>query len=184
MSKGLFIRITPHSEGVTLEEMEEFVEQDLRSSKYVISLEHATNDHFHLLVYTPMSPENVRYRIKQNYDCNVYISGKEIQDKIKAIAYTIKDGHYVHKGLDIWEWMQAKQMTYPKVKFDEAIKVIKQNYSATFYEEGLVRELIQLHIDTGRRIYRQHLRAWIDTIKLEVDERYRERLVKEILLDI
>lgn len=184
MSKGLFIRITPHSEGLDLEELEEFVKTDLRSERYVISIEHATNTHFHLLVYTPMSPENTRYRIKANYDCNVYISGKEIQDKIKAIAYTIKDGHYVHSGLDIWEWMQAKQLSRPKIKFDEAIKTIKSNYSATHYEEGLVRELVQLHIDTGRRIYRQHLRAWIDTIKIEVDERYRERLIKEILFDI
>lgn len=178
--KGLFIRITPDDES-TLDDMKAIIEEATMPDSYVLSREVASSVHYHLLVYTPFSSERVRYRIKGSISCQIYISGKDIQDKVKAIAYTIKDGHYVHKGLNIQEWMMAKQKTHKKITFEDAISTIETNYARLRNDEALVQEIIQVHIDFKKKMYRNHLKGWYDTIRIGVDDTYRNRVVKEIL---
>lgn len=178
--KGLFIRITPDDES-TLEDIKTIIEDATLPDAYVLSREVASSVHYHLLVYTPFSPERVRYRIKGSLSCQIYISGKDIQDKVKAIAYTIKDGHYVHKGLNVQEWLMAKQKTHKKITFEDAISTIEASYIKDRNDEVLVQEIIQLHIDFKKKIYRNHLKGWYETIRIRADNGYRDKVVKEIL---
>lgn len=179
--RGYFIRITPDDANMTLLDMKDFLDLTLECQRYVVSREEATRVHFHILLYVPFSAERLRYRIKSSIEGQVYISGKDIQDKVRCIAYTIKDGQYKMKDIDIFEFMKAKQVSHRKVKFDDAVKIITQNYSRSRNDEALVDELIQVHIDYGRKLYRQHLKAFYETIKATVNEQYRIKIRNEIL---
>lgn len=180
--RGYFIRITPDdASNTTLLDIKELFDLHLESTQYVISMEIASRLHFHALLYSSYSPERLRYRIKSVLDCQLYISGKDIQDKVSCIAYTIKDGSYVHRGIDVWTWMQAKQKTHKKVSFEDAVKVISQNYAVSKDDDKLLDEIRQVYIDYNRRMYKHHIRGLYDTIKIANDRNYWERTKKEIL---
>lgn len=179
--RGYFIRITPDDANMTLYDMKDFLDLTLECQQYVVSREEASRVHFHVLLYVPLSAERLRYRIKSCIEGQVYISGKDIQDKVRCIAYTMKDGLYKFKGIDVAEYLRAKQISHKKKKFDDCLRIIEQNYSRSHADEALIDELIQLHCDFKRRIYRHHLKALFESVKIEFDEGYRERVKKEIL---
>lgn len=180
LMRGYFIRLTPDDE-ISLDDIVRLIEGALLPESYVISREEASRIHFHILVYTDFSPERLRYRIKALLATQVYISGKDIVDKVRTIAYTIKDGNYRTKGIDPFEWLEAKRISHKKEKFEDALKVIEGNYGRTGNADALVRELITLHLDFNKKIYKQHLKAHFETIKIKKDLDFRERFIKDIL---
>lgn len=179
--RGYFIRITPDDATMTLTAMVDYLDLTLECKEYVVSREEASRVHFHLLLYVPFSAERLRYRIKSCIEGQVYISGKDIQDKVKCIAYTIKDGCYKQKGISFVDWMQAKQVTKKKIKFEDSLKAIEVAYAHTRDEETLLRDLMDLHIKHGRKIYKHHIKSWFESIKIKTDSSYKEKVIKEIL---
>lgn len=180
--RGYFIRITPLDDAeVGLHGMVAIIENELGCEKYVVSREVASRVHFHALIYTAFSPERVRYRLKGILECQLYISGKDIQDKVSCIAYTIKDGSYVQKGIDVCTWLQAKQKTHKKVTFDDVLKTISNKYRTSGNDDQLLEDIRQLYIDFHRRMYKHHIRGLYDTIKITHDSRYWKQVKNEIM---
>lgn len=182
MSSSYFVRITPRHEG-SLQQLETIVSP--LASKYVISQETTPRLHFHLCLWANKSIENLRYHLKSHIDGQIYISGKDIDNKIQAIAYTIKDGNYVHRGLDVAEFLLANQVAKPKANFEQLIKDLTNKYEPrTMSDQSLIKSIIQIYIDCHRKPYKQHIRALFDTIKLSKDSAYIDRITEQILLNI
>lgn len=146
--------------------------------KYFIAYEEASKPHYHLCLWTNRSVENLRYQIKKHINAQVYISGKQIQDRVKAIAYCMKDGNYRQKNIDAFEYMNAKQISTPKIKFDDELKKITDSDLSM---RELVSSLIDLHIKCNRKIYRQHIKALMDLIRARKCKTFREELINYFL---
>lgn len=180
--RELFIRVTPEDEDIGLDNVKNILVECLESLKYVISREEASRIHYHMYVVTSFNPERVRYRIKSSIHCQVYISGKDVIDKVKTIAYTIKDGSYLHRGIDVNELLMAQSLSHKKITFDAEIQRIKEDKNLD--DEQLVSQVIDTYVKFNRKIYNQHIVALIKGIKLERDMKYAERVKKEILMTI
>lgn len=176
---SLFGRLTPY-ETLTMDDIIAFF-TNLDIDKYVLCHEEASRPHFHFCVWTSRSSENMRYQLKQHFNAQVYISGKDIQDKIKAIAYCFKDGNYITKGIDILTIMSAQSASFKKVTFDDELKQIQDDSTLTI--EQIATKIIDLYVKYNRKIYRQHIRALIELIKVKRSSTYRANLIKNILED-
>lgn len=178
-----FCRFTPHSDtDYSLDKLSEFISQ--LSNKYVISYEQKPrNNHYHICLWdVNRSPENLRYHFRTNLVGKVYISGKEIEDQVKAIAYTIKDGSYKSHGIDVFTWMAALRTTKKKESFDEDLTELTDRYSPNLYDDKwLCGGILELYKKFNRKVYTQHIRALMTTIKLKKDPHYRDKLVDKIL---
>lgn len=179
MVYSLFGRLTPRSTTTMDDIVNLFNQFDI--TKYVLCYEEASKPHFHFCVWTTRSAENLRYQFKQKLDTQVYISGKDIEDKIRAIAYCFKDGNYVTKNIDILTIMAAKSVTFKKVSFDDELKEIQNDNSLSI--EQITNKIIDLYIKYNRKIYRQHIRALIELIKVKRSETYRNNLIKNLIDD-
>lgn len=179
MSRSYFARLTPRNP-TSLKAVEELV--SFYSNKYVISQEEATRVHFHICMWCDKGIENLRYHLKSKIDSQIYLSGKDIEDKVSAIAYTIKDGYYVHRGLDVNEFLLANAVTRPKVDFDDTIKRITDDYDPSYVsDQKLLTQIIDTYIQCRRKPYKQHIRALYDSIKISKDQTYKQRLIENIL---
>lgn len=175
MEHSYFIRITPYKT-LSYEDIEKILE-NLDITRWFVCYEEASRGHYHLCIWSLRSVENLRYRLKQEIEGQIYISGKEIEDKIKAIAYCMKDGNYRHKNIDILSIMSAKAVSKKKVTFVDELS----NISTEGTPRHILTRIIDLHIKYNRKIYRQHIRALLDLLMCKKDSTYKEELIKNIL---
>lgn len=183
MPFSFFGRFTPlPSANYTLDDMEDIISD--YTDQYVISYEQKPrNNHFHFVMLECVrGMENLRYRLKSVLDGQLYLSGKGVEDKVKAIAYTIKDGNYKSHGIDVFTWMVALRTTRPKESFDEDLKKLIEEYTPIQHtERWLVSRLVDIHIKFNRKIYSQHLKALKDHVILKKDPCYKEKYIDKIL---
>lgn len=170
----LFLRLTPYKSS-TLDDVVEII--DSFSSTYVVSYEEASRPHYHIYMDTKYSPERLRYQLKSKLSMQVYISGKDVQDKVRAIAYTIKDGNYRMKNIDVNTFLMAKQQSKPKESFDTELKVISEGGMDT---DDLVEAIVNLYIKYNRKMYIQHIQALVRTIQSRNNDTYRRALCRRI----
>lgn len=175
MEHSYFLRITPSST-LSYEDIITVL-TNLSIDKWFICFEEASRPHYHLCIWCVRSVENLRYRLKAEINGQIYISGKQIEDKLKAIAYCMKDGNYRHQNVNILDIMSAKAISHKKVTFDEELKSL--DTSGTKRE--IVGAIIDLHVKYNRKMYKQHIRALFDLIMAKKDVSYREILIKDIL---
>lgn len=176
-----FIRLTPHDPAITLEDIEVILHA-VGATSYVVSLETQPRQHFHAYLETSRSPENLRYQLKSHLNGQVYISGKDVMDKVRTIAYTIKDGNYKYFNLDMATFMMAKATTHKKRKFDDVIKEIIDTDNLS--PANIVNGIILAHIEFNRKIYPAHIKALLRTIQAKRCDSYRLELVQHIVNDI
>jgi len=176
MEHSYFVRITPYN-SISFEDIIEVL-HSIDIQKYCISYEEASRPHYHLCLWSPRSVENLRWNLKQAINGQVYISGKEIQDKVKAIAYTIKDGNYRQNGIDIHTFLMANQIKHKKVKFDDELKLITDDLQLS--GRSLIGAIIDLHVKCNRKIYRAHIRAIYELAMCKRDKNFRSETIERI----
>lgn len=179
MERGYFVRLTPadNSERRTMEEICTALEL-IGINKYFICEETATRLHYHLCIYTTKSAESLRYQIKRYVQGQIYISQKDIQDQVKAVAYCMKDGLWKQRYMDVNVLLQAQAVSHKKeAKFEKALNEIIDTDQST---RSLVRALVELHVKHNRRIYPQHIEAIarLSIVKHKPD--YVSRLIDRI----
>lgn len=170
-----FIRITPY-ETLSYEDIIQTL-SDISCDKYFICYEEATRPHYHLCIWCVRSVENLRYRLKDAINGQIYISGKQIEDKLKAIAYCMKDGNYRHNNVNILDIMSAKSISKKKDCFNDEVKKIDQSLSG----RQLLNAIIDIYIKYDRKIYKQHIKSMYDLIMIKKDKSYRDKIIDEIL---
>lgn len=168
-----FLRITPY-DPLSFEDIEAFLET-LSINQYFICYEEASRPHYHLCLFSERGVENLRYRIKRDINGQVYISGKAIEDKVKAVAYCMKDGKWKQKNMDVHTMLMATATTHKKENFETELKKIMENTELSLRK--VVKEIIELHIKYNRKIYRQHIRALIELIRVKRCTDYKEKLI-------
>lgn len=170
-----FVRITPR-DALSFEDIE-LVLSDLQISQYFICYEEASRPHYHLCLFSQRGVENLRYQLKSKVNAQVYISGKEIEDKVKAVAYCMKDGKWKQKNMDINTVLMASSITHKKQNFDTELKELIDNTQGSI--QTIVEQILDLHVKYNRKIYRQHIKALVELIRLKKEgNTYRQQLVK------
>lgn len=171
-----FLRCTPRKE-TSLEVFKSLVTRF--TSSYIIAREEASSVHFHIAMFkVQITPERLRYHCKNSIEGQWYISGKEVQDQIKAVAYCMKDDNYISNGIDVTTILMAKQIAKPKVKFDEEMRKISEMDEDI---EVIIDKIIDLYIRCERKIYIQHIRAQVELIKAKKSAIYRTILRNKII---
>ena len=180
-----WIRFTPSNpEAYTLGTVKYVLDTHFVTEKYVLAIEKAASTHFHIALWTTdkyKSNDALKYQLKKYLEGQVYISGKEIQDKIRVIAYCFKDGQYVTKNIDVMTFLQAASISKPKLKYDDLLQTAEKEYSGD--DKNFVRNLLDAHIKTNKKIYLQHIKAQLLLTKLKKDQygTYKEYLVDKIV---
>jgi len=178
-----FIRITP-TDKLELDTIyKHFIKYD--PVKLVVAKEQGTREHFHIAIWgVTRSSSNLRAHIKTHIDAQVYISGKDIDNSVNAIAYCFKDGNYRHYGLDINEFLQAITTSKPKLKYDKILQDIDNQYDGD--DKTYLSKVFKAHVDTNKKVYIQHIKAQLLLVKLKHDKygTYREYLIEKIIDNI
>lgn len=182
MERGYFIRLTPRL-GKGLDQLAHVL-NTIGINKYFICEEMATRLHYHACIYTTRSAESLRYQLKRYIQGEIYISGRDIEDQVKAIAYCMKDGVWKQNNMDVNTLLMAKTITRKKEKpydaqFNELIEEAT-NYS----ERTLVSKIVDLNIKFNRKIYPQHISAQVRLAMAKAKPNYRDILVEQILRDL
>lgn len=176
-----FVRITP-SVGYGLQQLKEVLDT-LSIERYFICEETATRLHYHACIYTKRSAESLRYQLKRYIQGEVYISGRDIEDQVKAVAYCMKDGKWLQKNMDVNTLLMAQTVTRKKeAKFDKALNDIIDDINLGTRQ--MVRAIVQLHVKHNRRIYPQHIEAMVRLGEAKRSRDYTERLVDRIVREI
>lgn len=173
-----FLRFTPY-DTVSFEEIENLL-QKLKIDTYVVSYEYegVSRPHYHLYVETSYTNERLRYQCKKHINAEVYISQEDVRDKIRAIAYTIKDGNYRLKNIDINTFLMAKQVTHKKETFQSDIDKLKS--SGENNKMIVCRAVKDLYIKHNKKMYMQHMEALCRTILATNDKTYAEDVVNQL----
>lgn len=179
MERSYFIRITPR-EQMSMDDVINVIEAAGSDKWFVCYEEGKKRGHFHVCMWCVRGPENLRYHLKAKINGQVYISGKEIEKQVNAVAYCMKDGQWKEKNIDILTLMSATAMTKPKVNFDSELKELTESDQSI---EKIASRLVDLYIKYNRKIYRQHLKSHMDLIRAKRCGIYRDNLVKYILDD-
>lgn len=180
--RSYFIRITPDQQEAGLDQLDTILET-IGITKYFICEETATRLHFHACIYTDRSAESLRYQLKRYIEGEVYISGKDIQDQVKAVAYCMKDGKWRQKNMEVQTILMAKSITRPKAKpFDKQIGDLIDEVSLS--DESFIKKVIDVHCQFNRKIYPQHIAALTRTRTAKIDEDYKQRLADRILMEL
>lgn len=178
---SFFLRYTPHETDADLDIIRQVLDQ-LEPTKYVVAREKATHEHYHIAIWgVKRTPESLRAFLKLKLIGKWYISGKEIEDKVKAIAYCIKDGDYTYHNLDVNEYLQANSISKKKVKYDDLLATAEKDYSGD--DKKFVRSLLEAHVATNKKVYLPHIKAQLLLTKLKYDKygTYKEYLVDKIV---
>lgn len=156
---------------------------------FIVSYEtDANRPHFHFALWnTQYSTETLRARLKRVLHGQLYISGKDIENKINAIAYIIKDGLFRSFNVDAVAYLSACQVTQKKVKYDDLVKEIEIEYNKSLINDRqLIGKLLDSAVKCNRKIYLNHIKAQALLIKLkkETNKDKREFLIDKIIDDI
>lgn len=178
--RSYFVRITPKDE-TSFDDMVNIIDSILLIKKYFICYETASRPHYHLCLFCHRTPEALRYQLKKYIEGQVYISGKEIQSQVKAIAYCMKDGNWRQRNINILDIMTAKAISKPKENFDTDLEKLTSNETLSLKE--IATELVNIYVKYNRKIYRQHLKAHLDLIRSKRCNEYKDNLIKYILDD-
>lgn len=176
-----FIRITPYGQS-ELNAIDEIV-RSFNPVSYCLSREIATRVHYHLYFKTDYTKERLRYQLKSKLNAQIYISGKDVQDKIKTIAYTIKDGDYTHMGLDVSTFLMAQSISFQKVTFDSELKEL---YSIEWGDspDKLAGVVLELYCKYNRKIYEQHIVALVKLIMAKQSGKFQQRILDNVIRQI
>lgn len=156
--------------------------------KYVVSYEVASRPHYHFCVFNmEISSELLRDHFKRKFiDGQVYLSQKDIQNKISCIAYTFKDGCYTCSGITVDEFLLSHAIAKPKLKYDDIVLKLEEDYlKDRIDEKKLVEGIMDGHIKTNKKVYVQHIKSHLALIKLKkvTNSKYKEILINKILDD-
>lgn len=187
--KDIFGRFTPDKpDNCSLDILIEFLKN--YTNTYVVSYEtDASRPHYHFAIFkVEVSTELLRTHFKNKFiPGQLYLSGKNIEDKIKTIAYTIKDGLYKSNLLDINDFLMASVISRPKLKYDNLIHDIEDEYlKGSLTDKQLVSKILQAYIDTNKKVYIQHIKATALLIKLkkESNKTNKDLIIERIIEDL
>lgn len=186
-----WIRFTPSTSDAqnvyTLGSIKYVLDTHFHPERYIIAHEVASSVHFHIALWSSVSyrsNEALKYQLKKYLIGQVYISGKEIQEKLKVIAYCLKDGHYLQHNVSVTDFLQAASISKPKIKYDDLIAKIEADYQGD--DKKLARDIFDAYVKTNKKVYLPHIRAQMLLIKLKSEKygTFKEYLVDKILNDL
>lgn len=137
--------------GLTLKEISDNI-ISIYNNKAIIVVcrEIATNEHYHMYIrvdgipWSDKTRMDLKRRLREFLAGEIRISKRKVEDRIKAIAYTIKDGNYYCHGIDWFEFTKAKEISHPKDKsYNVLIKDFYSNVEGKT-EMTLIDEVIDI----------------------------------------
>lgn len=183
-----FVVLTPIvASDHTLDSISSYL-KDLQNIKFVISRETHPHLHYHAYLETPRIQQDLRYHFKEVLKLRPRFSSTEIRDRVRAIAYTIKEGNYRVNEIDAFELIKACQISHKKesmLGYDKDVGLIMNDPGTKEKsDKELIRELLKLHVKYNRKIYPQHITAQLRTFRCKYNQEYEDYLVNKIIDDM
>lgn len=190
----LFCTINPDESPFpkTLKEIKEEIlkEYPYDEPRFVLCREVAKNEHYHLYLkdektnYCDKTRNAVRRCLREIFKGEIRISKRQVENPIRAIAYTIKDGNYITHGIDWFTFVKAKEESYPKPKkFNSKIIDFYQNASGK-HEKGLICEVLTIFEDCNIPIDINRIVKIVRCALCKTNTNYRQGLIDRILMEL
>lgn len=186
----LFCTINPDESPfpMTLKEIKERILKDYPydEPRFVLCREVAKNEHYHLYLkdekteYSDKTRNSVRRFLRELFKGEIRISKRQVENPIKAIAYTIKDGNYITHGIDWWTFIQAREVSHPKPKkFQGKLTDFYQNAMGKT-EHGLICEVLTIFEECNIPIDTQRIIKIVRLALCKHNNNYRLHLIDRI----
>lgn len=190
----LFCTINPDESPFpkTLAEIKDLILQEYPydEPRFVLCREVAKHEHYHLYIkdertdYSDKTRNAVRRCLREIFKGEIRISKRQVENPIRAIAYTIKDGNFITHGIDWWTFVQAKNETYPKPKkFQAKLNEFYQNASGK-HERGLICEVMTIFEDCNIPIDMNRIVKIVRLALCKTNMDYRKGLIDRILHEL
>lgn len=144
------------------------------------------HQHYHLYIKATAKQETLRNRFARNFNATARFSSKDIQSRVRTIAYTIKDGNYVQKNLNVADFLMACQVTHPKPKkFEVQMRDNDEEYIAgNISKEDYIDNILKIYVNCRRKTYIQHITSHAITVHMEASSDYRKQVRDKILQEL
>lgn len=190
----LFCTINPDESPfpLTLKEIKDRILSDYPydEPRFVLCREVARNEHYHLYLkdekteYSDKTRNSVRRFLRELFKGEIRISKRQVENPIRAIAYTIKDGNYITHGIDWWSFVQAKEVSHPKPKkFQGKLNEFYTNANGK-HEKGLVCEVLTIFEECNIPIDMGRIVKIVRLAMCKHNNNYRQHLIDRILMEI
>lgn len=162
--------------------LDTYIAKDVKN--YCLSFETSDDgfQHFHLYITTSANTETWRQRFKREFEFRCRFSKENVRDRVRAIAYTLKDGNFVQRNVNVHDFLTAIQISHPKrKKFEAAMREIDEEFIAgKLSEDQYIHSITSLYRDYRRKTYIQHIVAHITTVKMEQSSSYQLKIDERI----
>lgn len=188
----LFITINPDESPFpkTLKQIKDEIHDHLPDAQFVVCREVAKHEHYHIYYkdpnqsYSDKSRNDVRRKLRIIFPGEIRISKRQVEDSIRAIAYTIKDGNYITHAIDWYTWLQAKKTTHPKPKgFSAQLAEFHLNSSGKD-DRQLTCEVLKIFEDNNVPIDIYRVAKIVRLALSKTNNNYRQGLIDRILCEI
>ncbi len=156
----------------TLDDVEAFVREKLKSIYYLISQENIdTNKHYHILVRTSVNSNDKQNRVLRELVNKFGVKGKGnlsvklVQNKVQLFKYILKDGGLIrYKGITLKEVELFKKLSTKKGKYKLKNKALELKYmddpTMSIVQFGFEYVELQLSYGYTMRNQRPYLMSW------------------------
>lgn len=155
--------------------------------------EQAHHTHFHIYLeldtqeeYTDAFRNALRRNLSKLFCGYIRISGKQVEDKIRNIAYILKDGYYKTYKIDWLTFLEAKKTSHPKTQkktYQEAYKewFDSINYDGTnVSEDEAVSRLLAIYIEFRLPINYDRMRGQVASAMARKNKEYFDIVKRRI----
>lgn len=162
-----------------------------RYDMFIICYEYLPdNPHYHLYMKTDIEKNTLRAQLKKVFhDTNVSFSTKEwtIESKVRSIAYILKGGSYLQKGMSFQDLVDAKSISFKKrMKLKLHLNLLKDKYiKGVITRQEFVKEYVDAYVVEYRTAFNYTaIRNQILSTCMLVDKKLKTRVVDKLLYDV
>lgn len=162
----------------------------------VLCREVATREHFHLyfkdkVKICPPAKSGDKIRsalrrwVRNIFSGEVRFSSRQVEESIRAIAYTIKDGNYLVHNLDWDQFLKAKTVSHPKTKnYKDTMSDFYLSVSGKSPQQ-LISEVIDIHDQFNLMLDPQRVAKIVRLARVkQKDSSYRRELIDRIFTEL
>lgn len=177
-SESFHIRLTLKS---NLDTIQSFVNKI--GSKYIICDELT---HYHIYLQTQTTKKEIIIKIKEqlNLKGNEQFSVVVVKNKQSMKKYILKDGRYVFRNFTDKEIEILRKLSFKKGI--DKLKISLDKFEEDYYSGEIVFttfacKYINLKIEYGQNIYGNHIKAYLNRIKMKKNPSYVREYVEELM---
>lgn len=155
--------------------------------------ETSQHTHFHIYLeldtqelYTDAFRVSMRRKLSSIFRGYVRLSGSQVEDKIRNIAYILKDGDYKTYKIDWLTFLEARKISHPKEKKKTYQETYKEWFDKVQFDGSLASEdtavcgLLAIYLEFRLPINYERMRGQVASAMASKNKEYMERVKRRI----